>query len=105
MDLTTVFGYVVVFLFGVVAGRVWRGSGERGGQMLMQRVDLTRRPAGVTNRPARRTPPDADLIAEVRSLTAAGNFIHAIKVYRDQTGAGLKESKEAVEAIMAGRVR
>ena len=29
----------------------------------------------------------------------AGRWIHAIKVYREATGSGLKESKEAVEAM------
>jgi hypothetical protein len=29
--------------------------------------------------------------------------IQAIKLYRDQTGAGLKEAKDAVEAYIAGR--
>lgn len=36
--------------------------------------------------------------AEVRSLAVAGRKIEAIKVHREQTGAGLAEAKEAVEA-------
>lgn len=40
---------------------------------------------------------------EVVELVRAGNKIGAIKVYREITGMGLKESKEAVEAIQAGR--
>ena len=42
--------------------------------------------------------------AEVRALIAGGNLIGAIKRYREQTGVGLTEAKEAVEAIAAGRV-
>jgi sugar lactone lactonase YvrE len=40
---------------------------------------------------------------EVVDLVHAGNKIGAIKVYREITGLGLKESKDAVEAIEAGR--
>lgn len=37
--------------------------------------------------------------AEVLELVRAGQKIHAIKRYREVTGAGLREAKEAVEAI------
>ena len=40
--------------------------------------------------------------AEIRALLAARQKINAIKVYRQVTGAGLKQAKEAVEAIEAG---
>lgn len=39
---------------------------------------------------------------EVRRLCAAGRKIEAIKVFRERTGAGLAESKSAVEAIERG---
>jgi ribosomal protein L7/L12 len=39
---------------------------------------------------------------EIRALLAARQKINAIKVYRQVTGAGLKQAKEAVEAIEAG---
>jgi len=39
---------------------------------------------------------------EIRELLAARQKINAIKVYRQVTGAGLKDAKEAVEAIEAG---
>jgi hypothetical protein len=42
-------------------------------------------------------------IKEVVELAHAGNKIEAIKLYREITGMGLKESKDAVEAIEAGR--
>jgi large subunit ribosomal protein L7/L12 len=38
-------------------------------------------------------------MAEVQALRSAGKTIHAIKVYRDHTGVGLKQAKEAVEAL------
>ncbi len=40
----------------------------------------------------------ADVDAIRREL-AQGRKIQAIKLYRDQTGAGLKEAKDAVEAM------
>ncbi len=39
---------------------------------------------------------------ELRELLAAGNKMQAIKRYREETGSGLKEAKEAVEALTAG---
>jgi ribosomal protein L7/L12 len=41
-------------------------------------------------------------LPEVRALLAQGKKIEAIKVYREHTGADLKEAKEAVERL-AGR--
>ena len=39
---------------------------------------------------------------EIYELIARGKLIEAIKIYRQVTGAGLKEAKDAVDA-MAGR--
>lgn len=36
---------------------------------------------------------------EVQDLLRQGRKIHAIKVYRQKTGAGLKEARDAVERI------
>lgn len=38
-------------------------------------------------------------MTEVRRLKESGNLIQAIKFYRDNTGVGLKEAKDAVEAL------
>ena len=38
-------------------------------------------------------------MAEVRALTAQGNKIQAIKLYREATGLGLKEAKDVVESL------
>src|SRR3954468_24966045 len=48
-------------------------------------------------------PIDADLESRVRFLMDQDQKIEAIKLYRGRTGAGLKESKEAVEAIGRGQ--
>ncbi len=41
--------------------------------------------------------------AGVRLLAEAGDTIGAIKLYRELSGLGLKESRDAVEALIAGR--
>ena len=43
-----------------------------------------------------------DFEEEVRRLLDSGNKIQAIKVYREHTGVGLAEAKDAVEAFAAG---
>ncbi len=44
-------------------------------------------------------PISADLEARILALLANGRKIEAVKIYRNATGVGLKEAKEAVEAI------
>jgi ribosomal protein L7/L12 len=46
--------------------------------------------------------PSPDLEQQVRTLLDQGQKIAAVKLYKDRTGAGLVEAKEAVEAIQAG---
>ena len=40
-------------------------------------------------------------LTEVQTLIAQGRKINAIKLYREQTGVGLREAKEAVDALEA----
>jgi len=47
--------------------------------------------------------PDTARIQEIIVIARSGNKIEAIKQYRELTGVGLKEAKDAVEALMAGR--
>lgn len=49
------------------------------------------------------TPSLQQLLDAIKAEIAAGNKIEAIKLYRDATGAGLAEAKEAVELIAAGK--
>jgi ribosomal protein L7/L12 len=42
---------------------------------------------------------EPDWMAEVRALKAQDKLINAIKLYRERTGLGLKEAKDAVEAL------
>ncbi len=48
--------------------------------------------------PSPSSPPES-----LQDLLRAGKKLHAIKLYREQHGVGLKEAKEAVEAMMAGQ--
>ena len=48
--------------------------------------------------------PTADLEKEVRSLLDQGRKIEAVKLYKDQTGVGLADAKNAVEAMQADAV-
>ena len=44
--------------------------------------------------------PDAEpWMVEVQELKRSGKVIHAIKLYREHTGVGLKQAKDAVEAM------
>ena len=43
--------------------------------------------------------PDDTWLLQVRQLKAQGKMIEAIKEYRAHTGLGLKESKDAVDAL------
>lgn len=57
------------------------------------------------DRPHSEAPPSAlDLVTEIRDALARAGKIEAIRLYRERTGAGLAEAKNAVEAITAGRL-
>ncbi len=43
---------------------------------------------------------DSEWMAEARRLKESGNKIEAIKLYREHTGLGLKEAKDAVEGLI-----
>lgn len=45
-------------------------------------------------------PSDAAWLGEVRALKESDHLINAIKVYRQHTGVGLKEAKDAVEGML-----
>lgn len=49
--------------------------------------------------PAPVPPPPPSKLDEIRKELRAGNKIQAIKMYREQTGAGLKDAKDAIERL------
>ncbi len=51
-------------------------------------------PAGTTNAGL-----STDVLARVQRLKRDGKVIHAVKAYREATGVGLKEAKNAVDAL------
>lgn len=59
------------------------------------KLDLLLAQAGV-----RLDTPDVPRLAEIRELARSGKKIHAIKLYRSVTGAGLAEAKDAVEQLV-----
>ncbi len=46
---------------------------------------------------------DAETLGEVLAQLEAGKKIEAIKIYREATGSGLKDGKEAVERLQSKR--
>jgi large subunit ribosomal protein L7/L12 len=52
-------------------------------------------PAAAPDRQA----PEPSWMAEVRALVARDSKIEAIKLYRERTGLGLKEAKDAIDAL------
>ncbi len=91
--------WVVAFLVAViVASWFGRSRTERRFRMLEAKYDMLARHVGLD------TTTDASVpSAEVQLLARTpGQKIAAIKLYREQTGAGLKEAKDAVERIEAG---
>lgn len=61
---------------------------ERKLDLILSHLGLSYQEAGGSN----------ELEGRVRSLLAQGRKIEAIKVYREATGAGLRDAKEAVES-------
>ncbi|WP_063053616.1 ribosomal protein L7/L12 [Nocardia arthritidis] len=55
-------------------------------------------PAAVASPRAVLSVPRGDGMAEIDALLAQGKKIHAIKRYRELTGCGLEEAKDAVES-------
>ncbi len=94
--------YVAVFMIILlVTSTVYmRPTGLGQLRRLERKLDLVMRHLGIEV-------PDpttaAGLSAEVRQLADEGRKIEAIKVHREQTGLGLKDAKDAVEAYLIGR--
>lgn len=68
---------------------------------LMREAEQTRGPSDSS--PGWSDTPEDAFMADVRAEIAAGNKITAIKIYKEATGAGLGESKAAIDAIVAGK--
>lgn len=101
-------GWIVLIAalgLGFALGRISGRGAER-------RDTLMGLPAQSVNRPFQAEPPpphqpapqpSPEALAAVRAELAAGNKIMAIKLYREATGWGLAEAKDAVERMEAER--
>jgi len=100
-DLILAAGLVglAAFLLGLfVASRRRR---HRDGQMIVQPLALAPDPVPTTSSRQRVAPGSVNLQLgrELEQLLTAGKKIEAIKLVRERTGLGLKESKDAVERM------
>ncbi len=82
-----------VLAIGTVAAAWWVAQlGTGRGERPLERGGVLPAPATGGELPPAEEP-------EIRRLLAAGKKIEAIKRYREATGLGLKEAKDAVEAM------
>lgn len=77
---------VVAFVIGYLFSRQFLGKKKQPSQYISSPMSMVS------------TSPDSD---EIQRLLQAGRKIEAIKLYRTQTGAGLKEAKDAVDRMEA----
>ena len=88
------FWLVLVLGLFLVAQYLSTAEGGNYGRRLRRldrKIDLILRHLGLD--------PNQDVNPQVMELTKAGQKIQAIKLYRQQTGAGLKEAKDYVEGL------
>lgn len=94
-DFLTIAAIVVIFARGSQA--YFAGSSSE--QLRMQRqIDAIMKHLGLDEPSASRP---GMLSAQVAALVAAGHKIEAIRLYRQETGEGLKQAKAAVEGVPA----
>ncbi|MDF2509171.1 MAG: hypothetical protein K0Q52_3030 [Microbacterium sp.] len=96
-------GFFLVIL-GVIVGGIWiivvavRSTRPQPPEpQNFVAAPVTSRSAPASSSPASVSGLTADAIAEIDRLVAAGHKLHAIKLYRERTGVGLKEAKDRVE--------
>jgi ribosomal protein L7/L12 len=83
-------------LFAIKLYRDKTGAGLAEAQDAVERIQAGRAPA-----PRPPAPPVGAAARAVGEALRAGNEIEAIKLYRAATGVGLKEAKDAIDAIVA----
>ena len=83
--------------------REFTGEGLKEAKEAVEALERGQKPAFSANHPSSASQPAGDLMARIEQELRAGRKIEAIKLYREFTGQGLKEAKEAVEAIERGQ--
>ena len=102
--MTSVIGGILLFTLGFLCGAAAFGLLRRRSYTrdltevpeYLQRPITPRAPQAATPYPSS---PPADLHQQVVTLLQRRRKIEAIKIYKDATGVGLKEAKDAVEAV------
>jgi large subunit ribosomal protein L7/L12 len=97
MDVKVILGFVIVGVVCFFLGMAWKSrSAQRGGgQMLISQPG--RKVSSLQESPKTRI--DDASLEQVKDLIRAKQKIEAIKLFREQTDVGLKEAKDAVDAI------
>jgi ribosomal protein L7/L12 len=85
MDTQTLVVAMAALIIGFLLGRMTAGDKK-------EKVVWTEPPRA-------RAGASSDADAEIRAYVQAGQKIHAIKLYRETYGVGLKEAKDAVDAL------
>ncbi len=85
--LVLVLGLFLIFLSSTASG----SNNRRRLKRLERKVDLILKHLGVD--------PNQGVDEQIMELVGAGQKIQAIKLYREQTGVGLKEAKDYVESL------
>ncbi|HEY9402568.1 MAG TPA: hypothetical protein VIQ24_07730 [Pyrinomonadaceae bacterium] len=100
MSIKLILAFVLVGLVCYVLGRLSGRRGGGGGEPMLQtsapRTFDPSRPAAAT---AHAGTLDAASLEEIKRLARERQLIAAIRIYRERTNCGLREAKEAVEAI------
>ena len=90
MDAT--FWLVLVLGFFLVPRSFYSTANGRNNRRLERKIDLILRHLGID--------PNQNLDANIMELMKEGQKIQAVNLYREQTGAGLKDAKDHVESLM-----
>jgi ribosomal protein L7/L12 len=97
MNVSRVADFAILLIAVVAMVSAWRASIadlQRKFDRLADKLDLLLKANGIDpNSPAA-------LSDRVRKAVADGRKIEAIKLYREETGLGLREAKDAVDKIM-----
>ena len=99
MSIKLILAFVLVGLACYVLGRLTGGRGDGNGRPMLQtsapRTLNASRPAAAVHAGTL----DAASLEEIKRLVRERQLIAAIRIYRERTDCGLREAKEAVEAI------
>jgi len=102
MSVKLILGFILVGLVCYIIGRLStrRGQSSGDGQMLQTSALRNFNQAGANTGALKSGTLDMATLEEIKNLLRERQLIEAIKIYRKLTNCGLREAKDAVEAIM-----